>query len=87
MRGRTRGRGHALRRVLSITFVVAASSRPRSSPERREATRQSTPTYKIVFDNAFGLVEGGDFRVGGVKAGKTTKFEVAEAQGRPARAS
>ena len=31
-------------------------------------------TVKIVFDNAFGLTEGGDFRVGGVKAGKTTKF-------------
>jgi ABC-type transporter Mla subunit MlaD len=32
--------------------------------------------YKIVFDNAFGLTEGGDFRVGGVKAGKTTGFDV-----------
>jgi ABC-type transporter Mla subunit MlaD len=32
--------------------------------------------YKIVFDNAFGLTEGGDFRVGGVKAGKTTAFDV-----------
>ncbi|MDQ4048949.1 MAG: MlaD family protein, partial [Actinomycetota bacterium] len=31
--------------------------------------------YKIVFDNAFGLVEGGDFRVGGVKAGQTTEFK------------
>ncbi len=42
------------------------------------ATKDSTPkgtTYKIVFDNAFGLTEGGDFRVGGVKAGKTTKFK------------
>ena len=33
-------------------------------------------TYKIVFDNAFGLVKGGDFRVGGVNAGQTTDFEV-----------
>src|SRR5918997_1100541 len=31
--------------------------------------------YKIVFDNAFGLVEGGDFRVGGVTAGQTSEFE------------
>jgi virulence factor Mce-like protein len=31
-------------------------------------------TYKIVFDNAFGLTEGGDLRVGGVNAGQTTEF-------------
>jgi len=35
-------------------------------------------TIEIVFDNAFGLTEGGDFRVGGVKAGKTTKFTATE---------
>ena len=27
-------------------------------------------SYRIVFDNAFGLVSGGDFRVGGVRAGR-----------------
>jgi virulence factor Mce-like protein len=32
--------------------------------------------YEIEFDNAFGLVEGGDLKVGGVKAGETTKFEL-----------
>lgn len=37
-------------------------------------------TYRIVFDNAFGLVEGGDFRVGGVRAGQTTGFGVVEAK-------
>jgi phospholipid/cholesterol/gamma-HCH transport system substrate-binding protein len=30
---------------------------------------------KIAFDNAFGLTEGGDLRVGGVRAGKTTDFK------------
>jgi ABC-type transporter Mla subunit MlaD len=35
-------------------------------------------TYRVVLDNAFGLVEGGDFRVGGVKAGSTTKLDVKE---------
>jgi len=35
----------------------------------------SGTTYKIVFDNAFGLTEGGDFRVGGVKAGATPSFK------------
>jgi phospholipid/cholesterol/gamma-HCH transport system substrate-binding protein len=33
-------------------------------------------TYKIVFDNAFGLVAGGDFKVGGVRAGQTTSFKL-----------
>ena len=33
-------------------------------------------TYKIEFDSGFGLVEGGDLKIGGVKAGKTTGFEL-----------
>ena len=35
-------------------------------------------TIKIAFDNAFGLTQGGDLRVGGVKAGKTTEFHVSK---------
>ena len=41
-----------------------------------------TPTYKIQFDNAFGLVEQGDFRVGGVTAGQTSAFDVKKVDGR-----
>jgi ABC-type transporter Mla subunit MlaD len=33
-------------------------------------------TYKIQFDNAFGLVEGGEFRIAGVKAGSTSGFNI-----------
>jgi len=33
-------------------------------------------TIRIPFDNAFGLTEGGDLRMGGVKAGVTKKFGV-----------
>jgi len=32
--------------------------------------------FKIEFDNAFGLVEGGDLKVAGVRAGKTTTFDI-----------
>ena len=32
--------------------------------------------YEIVFDNAFGLAEGGDFKIAGVRAGETTSFEI-----------
>jgi ABC-type transporter Mla subunit MlaD len=38
--------------------------------------------YKIHFDNAFGLVEGGDFRVGGVRAGQTKSFAIVKRDGR-----
>ncbi|HWH45574.1 MAG TPA: MlaD family protein [Thermoleophilaceae bacterium] len=33
-------------------------------------------TYEIVFDNAFGLVDGGDLKIGGVIAGRTTSFDL-----------
>jgi virulence factor Mce-like protein len=35
-----------------------------------------SPTYKIEFDNAFGLVPGADFKVAGVKAGTISKIEL-----------
>jgi ABC-type transporter Mla subunit MlaD len=40
-------------------------------------------TYRLQFDNAFGLVENGDFKVGGVRAGVTSKFEIVKHEGRP----
>ena len=43
-------------------------------------------TYRIVFDNAFGLVEGGDFRVAAVRAGQTTKFGVETSPDGPPKA-
>jgi virulence factor Mce-like protein len=39
-------------------------------------------SYEIVFDNAFGLAEGGDFKIAGVRAGTTSSFEI-EGQRRP----
>jgi ABC-type transporter Mla subunit MlaD len=52
------------------------------------ATKQTLTgrEYRIVFDNAFGLVEGGDFRVGGVKAGKTQSFSVEKKKGHAPKA-
>jgi virulence factor Mce-like protein len=43
-------------------------------------------TYKIMFDNAFGLTKGGDFRVGGVNAGQTTAFDVVKKKGESPKA-
>src|SRR4051812_40115889 len=35
-------------------------------------------TYVIELDSAFGLVKGGEFKVGGVRAGTTTGFELTQ---------
>ena len=40
-------------------------------------------TYEIVFDNAFGVVDGGDFKVAGVRAGTTSGLEVVTGGPRP----
>jgi virulence factor Mce-like protein len=39
-------------------------------------------TYEIVFDNAFGLTNGGDFKIAGVRVGKTEEMHL-EGQGHP----
>jgi ABC-type transporter Mla subunit MlaD len=60
----------------AAAFVLAGASNDSGQAQR----------YRIVFDNAFGLVEGGDFRVGGVKAGKTTGFDVVKRPGHAPKA-
>jgi virulence factor Mce-like protein len=63
-----------MRRLVSVGFVLllCAGAAVFAGAKDDGATGK---TYEIVFDNAFGLVEGGDFRVGGVNAGQTTEFE------------
>ena len=66
-----------MRRLLSIFFVVlvcaAAAVMAGAGGEGSQGK-----TYKIIFDNAFGLTEGGDFRVGGVNAGQTSEFKATD---------
>jgi ABC-type transporter Mla subunit MlaD len=64
-----------MRRLVSIAVVLAACSAGALLMGAAQGP-SSSREYKIVFDNAFGLTEGGDFRVGGVNAGQTTAFEV-----------
>jgi ABC-type transporter Mla subunit MlaD len=64
-----------MRRLVTIAVLLAACSAAvvlAGAADDSSGTRE----YRIVFDNAFGLVEGGDFRVGGVKAGQTTAFDL-----------
>src|SRR4051794_1908372 len=63
--------------VCAGAFVLAGASDKSASGSR---------TYKIMFDNAFGLTKGGDFRVGGVNAGQTTDFSVVKEKGEAPKA-
>jgi virulence factor Mce-like protein len=64
--------------VCAGAFVLAGASEKKGDGEGR--------TYKIMFDNAFGLTKGGDFRVGGVNAGQTTAFDVVKKKGESPKA-
>ena len=50
--------------ALALVAVVAALA-----ALARGADGDDDTTYRIVFDNAFGLTDGGDFRIAGVRAG------------------
>ena len=74
-----------MRRIAAIVLVlgvcVGAAVLSGASSDQSKGR-----TYKVVFDNAFGLVEGGDFRVGGVTAGKTEEFTVQKRKGKSPKA-
>jgi phospholipid/cholesterol/gamma-HCH transport system substrate-binding protein len=64
-----------MRRVVSTLVVIAALGAAVVLMGAKSGGGQSK-TIKIAFDNAFGLTSGGDLKIGGVKAGKTTGFSV-----------
>jgi virulence factor Mce-like protein len=64
-----------MRRVASALVVIAALGAAVVLMGAKSGGGQSK-TIKIAFDNAFGLTSGGDLKIGGVKAGKTTGFSV-----------
>jgi ABC-type transporter Mla subunit MlaD len=70
-----------MRRAISILVVLAAGVAAFAFTGASEDSA-GEPTYKIQFDNAFGLVEQGDFRIGGVTAGQTSAFDVVKEDGR-----
>jgi len=71
-----------IRRVaaaLAVVLLVGAAALSLGA----KSDNGGSKTYNLLFDNAFGLTEGGDFKVAGVRAGKTTSFKVVKANGRP----
>jgi ABC-type transporter Mla subunit MlaD len=57
-----------MRRLLAAAVILAAVAFPVISAATT-GEPSATGTYKIQFDNAFGLVSGADFKVAGVPAG------------------
>jgi virulence factor Mce-like protein len=74
-----------VRRVLTILFTLgvcaAAVLMAGASTEKPDGR-----SYQIEFDNAFGLVKGGDFQVGGVTAGTVGDIRVVKEEGEVPRA-
>jgi phospholipid/cholesterol/gamma-HCH transport system substrate-binding protein len=74
-----------MRRVLTILFTLgvcaAAVIFAGASTDKRDGK-----TYQVEFDNAFGLVEGGDFQVGGVTAGTSSDIRVVKREGEAPKA-
>jgi ABC-type transporter Mla subunit MlaD len=66
-----------MRRLVSILLVavVGVGALALTGAKGDEGALKS---YDMVFDNGFGLVEGGDLKIGGVKAGRTTGFRLTE---------
>src|SRR5918912_2328489 len=58
-----------MRRIVSIVVVLCAIAM--AVALTAQSPTKPVATYKIEFDNIFGLTEGGDLTVAGVKAGKT----------------
>jgi ABC-type transporter Mla subunit MlaD len=72
-----------MRRILAgvVSLVVVAAA---AFVLTGAQTSGKGETYKIVFDNAFGLTQGGDFKIAGVRAGQTSRFSVSKERPRKA---
>jgi len=66
-----------VRRLVSVAFIVLVCGAAAVLAGANSGEGKATG-YKIIFDNAFGLTAGGDFRVGGVNAGQTSKFKATD---------
>jgi virulence factor Mce-like protein len=65
-----------VRRVGAILAVLAVCGAAALAVGANGGGDAKGKSYEIVFDNAFGLTEGGDFKIAGVRAGSTSSFEV-----------
>ena len=70
-----------MRRIIAIVaglLLVAGAAFLVQSQTKSQ--KKKGKTYTLTFDNAFGLTEGGDVRVGGVRAGKILTFDTTDGE-------
>ena len=72
-----------MRRIAAIVLLLGVVCGAALSVGADDDENAGSKTYELLFDNAFGLTEGGDFKVAGVRAGETSKFKVKLVNGRP----
>ena len=65
-----------MRRVLTGILLVAMAVGAAVLTGASDTKPAGGKTFKMQFDNAFGLTSGGDLKVGGVRAGSTTGFDL-----------
>jgi virulence factor Mce-like protein len=69
--------------IVAVALVLGLVCGAALSVGANDDGNTGSKTYQLLFDNAFGLTKGGDFKVAGVRAGKTTTFKVTKVGGRP----
>jgi virulence factor Mce-like protein len=71
-----------VRRSWAVLALVAACVAAVLAVGATDDGESDARSYEVVLDNAFGLTEGGDFKVAGVRAGETGEVRL-EGQARP----
>ena len=69
-----------MRRLLTVLMVAAACAAGVVLSAASSDDRGALKTYAVEFDNAFGLVDGGELKIGGVTAGVTTNFRLTSSE-------
>src|SRR5688572_10681816 len=67
-----------MRRILTTLLLFAVAGGAAFALTGAGGQGPGHPTYKVVLDNAFGLVEGADKKVAGVRAGTIKTLDVDE---------
>ena len=73
------GPARPMRRVAAVALGLLGRRARRRPARRLRAGRRNaaeSPKYWVELDNAFGLVQGGDMKVAGVRAGKITALDL-----------
>ncbi len=73
-----------MRRIVASVVVLALVATGAFVLDRGLGRLEQRRPYKLVFDNAFGLTQGGDFKIAGVRAGETARFSISKERPRKA---